>query len=83
MTSTAPAARPSEPPRDLAARLFRVLCPQFGLRAAGDLHVAVPVTPWYAGSSQGDLACQISAAASRRLDRDPCDPPCRPRAGST
>ena len=34
MTGTKPAARPGEPPRDLAARLFRVLYSRFGL---GDL----------------------------------------------
>jgi hypothetical protein len=48
MTGTTPGARPGQPPRDLAARLFRALYTDRELRAlGGGLHVAVPKgTPW-------------------------------------
>ena len=54
---------PSQPPRDLAARLFRALYCEFELRDLGGTHVAVPKgTPWYAGPTLSEIARQISSA---------------------
>jgi hypothetical protein len=83
MTGPIPGARPGQPPRDLAARLFRALYSQFELRTLGDLHVAVPKgTRWYAEHTLSDLACQISAVPSPGSDCDPGDQPRRRQAGS-
>ena len=61
MTPARPA--PGHPPADLPTRLFRALFPDFDLRTAGGLHVAVPRgTLWYAGQSLGEVARQISTA---------------------
>ena len=63
--------RPGQPPRDLAARLFRALYSQFELRTFGDLHVAVPRgTPWYDGRSLTEIACQISGVPCPGPDGD-------------
>ena len=63
MTGTPHGGLPGQPPRDLAARLFRALYSGFELRTVGGTHVAVPRgTPWYAGHTLSDLARQISSA---------------------
>ena len=60
MTDTAPDGQP--PPADLTARLFRALYDQFDLHAIGGAHVAVPKgTPYFAGSTIGEVARQISS----------------------
>jgi hypothetical protein len=60
MTGTAP----GQPPRDLAARLFRALYSGFEPRTVAGEYVAVPMgTPLYAGLSPADIACQIGAAS--------------------
>lgn len=70
------------PPGDLAARLFRALYSEFELRTFGDLHVAVPKgTPWHAGHTLSEIACQISAIPAPRPDGDLDDQP-RSQAGS-
>jgi hypothetical protein len=71
LCETASLLRPGQPPRDLAARLFRALYSEFELRTFGDLHVAVPRgTPWYAGRSLAEIACQISGVPCPGPDGD-------------
>jgi len=50
------------PGRDeLTLRLFRAMYPEFDLRTVGGIHVVVPRgTPWFAGTSLGEIARQIS-----------------------
>jgi hypothetical protein len=69
MTGTTHGGRPGQPPRDLAARLFRALYSDFELRTLGGEHVAIPRgTPWYAGHNLSDVARQISSALPRGPD---------------
>jgi hypothetical protein len=45
----------------LTLRLFRAMYPEFDLRTVGGIHVVVPSgTPWFAGTSLGEIARQIS-----------------------
>ena len=65
----------SQPPPDLAARLFRALYSGFELRTVGTVHVAVPRgTPRYAGDSLGEVARQISSTPGRRRELHPEGP---------
>ena len=75
MTPTVPQGRrPTDPGRDeLTLRLFRAMYPEFDLRTVAGIHVVVPRgTPWFAGTSLGEIARQISE--SEHPDRDPADP---------
>jgi hypothetical protein len=46
---------------NLTERIFRALYQEFDLRTVNDTHVVVPKgTPWFAGTSLGDIARQIS-----------------------
>ena len=63
MTGTPHGGPPGQPPRDLAARLFRALYSGVELHTFGREHVAVPRgTPWYSGYTLGHIARQISSA---------------------
>jgi hypothetical protein len=74
-----PASRPATWPR-----LFRALYSQFELRTFGDLHVAVPKgTPWYAGHSLTEVACQISAVPHPGSECELCGQPRCPAAGTS
>ncbi len=61
---------PGMVPPALPARLFRALFAQFELRTIGGVHIAVPAgTRWYAGTSLGEIARQISAASPGPVPR--------------
>jgi hypothetical protein len=63
-TAPATAGRPGrdDPGRDdLTARIFRALYQEFDLRTINGTYVVVPKgTPWFTGTSLGDIARQIS-----------------------
>ena len=59
--TTAPTATGHPDGDDLTARIFRALYQEFDLRAINGTYVVVPKgTPWFAGTSLGDIARQIS-----------------------
>jgi hypothetical protein len=59
--TTAPAAAGQLSRDDLTERIFRALYQEFDLRTVNGTYVVVPKgTPWFAGTSLGDIACQIS-----------------------
>jgi hypothetical protein len=62
MTGTASGVPAGGPGRDeLTARVFRALYAEYDLRTVQGIHIAVPRgTPWFAGSSLGDIARRIS-----------------------
>jgi hypothetical protein len=72
MTGT-PAAQPARD--DLTTRIFRALYTEFDLRTVDGTHIVVPRgTPWFAGSSLGEIARQISEyEGDRPPDRSPAD----------
>jgi hypothetical protein len=51
-----------QPSRDnLTERIFRALYQEFDLRTINGTHIVVPKgTPWFTGTSLGDIARQIS-----------------------
>ena len=58
--TTRPAAG-GQSDRDLTERIFRALYQEFDLRTINGTYVVVPrCTPWFAGTSLGDIARQIS-----------------------
>ena len=60
--TTAPAAAGQPGRDDLTERIFRALYQEFDLRTINGTYVVVPKgTPWFAGTSLGDIARQISA----------------------
>ena len=59
--TTAPAAAGQPGRDDLTERIFRALYQEFDLRTINGTYVVVPKgTPWFAGTSLGDIARQIS-----------------------
>jgi hypothetical protein len=64
---------PAGPGRDeLTLRVFRALFAEFDLRTVGGTHVVVPRgTPWFAGSSLGEIARQISECQPLHPDQPP------------
>ena len=69
--TTRPAATGQPGRDDLTERIFRALYQEFDLRTINGTYIVVPKgTPWFAGTSLGDLARQISGC-------EPCipDPP--------
>ena len=59
--TTAPTATGHPDGDDLTARIFRALYQEFDLRTIDGTYVVVPKgTPWFAGTSLGDIARQIS-----------------------
>jgi hypothetical protein len=59
--TTAPAATGQPGRDDLSERIFRALYQEFDLRTINGTYVVVPQgTPWFAGTSLGDIARQIS-----------------------
>ena len=65
--TTAPAAAGQPGRDDLTERIFRALYPEFDLRTINGTYVVVPKgTPWFAGTSLGDIARQISATTRAR-----------------
>ena len=59
--TTRPAAAGNLGRDDLTERIFRALYQEFDLHNINGTYVAVlKGTPWFAGTSLGDIACQIS-----------------------
>jgi hypothetical protein len=59
--TTAPAAAGQPSRDDLTERIFRALYQEFDLRTINGTHIVVPKgTPWFTGTSLGDIARQIS-----------------------
>jgi hypothetical protein len=59
--TTRPAAAGQPGRDDLTERIFRALYQEFDLRTINGTYVVVPKgTPWFAGTSLGDIARQIS-----------------------
>ena len=59
--TTAPAVAGQPGRDDLTERIFRALYPEFDLRTINGTYVVVPKgTSWFAGTSLGDIARQIS-----------------------
>jgi hypothetical protein len=68
------------PRRDeLTLRLFRAMYADYDLRTIGGIHVVVPRgTPWFAGTSLGEIARQISECEHPDRNQPPGGSPADP-----